>query len=100
MRVADPSLDFNSNVSRRVRLIALFCFAFYTSTNHLIASYHTAQEFSNTAWALATLHSKRGANTSPEAAVEDDGIVHILRWVSKFIIQNVDSFKPQELSNR
>ena len=65
-----------------------------------IASYHTAQEFSNTAWALATLHSKRGANTSPEAAVEDDGIVRILRWVSKFIIQNVDSFKPQELSNR
>ena len=98
MRVVVHSLDSNSSVS--LVFGVLFCFAFYTSTNHLIASYHTAQEFSNTAWALATLHSKRGANTSPEAAVEDDGIVRILRWVSKFIIQNVESFKPQELSNR
>ena len=58
-----------------------------------------AQELSNTAWALATLHSKRGANTSTEA-VEDDGIVRVLRWAAKFLIQRVDSYKPQELSNR
>ena len=71
---------------------------------HLSSSSQTlrqflAQELSNTAWALATLHSKRGANTSTEA-VEDDGIVRILRWAAKFLIQRVDSYKPQELSNR
>eukprot|EP00571_Detonula_confervacea_P017812 CAMPEP_0172298486 /NCGR_PEP_ID=MMETSP1058-20130122/1119_1 /TAXON_ID=83371 /ORGANISM="Detonula confervacea, Strain CCMP 353" /LENGTH=1283 /DNA_ID=CAMNT_0013007761 /DNA_START=130 /DNA_END=3978 /DNA_ORIENTATION=- len=56
------------------------------------------QELSNTAWALATLHSKRNAGTATEA-VEDDGIVRNLRWVAKALIERVDSFKPQELSN-
>lgn len=56
-----------------------------------------------TAWALATLHSKRtnGGNDSliEMNAVEDDSIVRILRWVAINIQQQVDNFKPQELSN-
>ena len=56
------------------------------------------QELANTGWALATLHSKRSEGTSTEA-VEDDGIVRILRWVAKDIMQRVESFKPQEISN-
>eukprot|EP00985_Skeletonema_marinoi_P001291 scaffold517_cov140-Skeletonema_marinoi.AAC.4 len=56
------------------------------------------QELANTGWALATLHSKRGEGTSTET-VEDDGIVRILRWVAKDIMQRVDSYKPQEISN-
>ncbi|KAL9182955.1 hypothetical protein ACHAXT_004234 [Thalassiosira profunda] len=56
------------------------------------------QEFSNTAWALATLHSRRSAGSGVEV-IEDDGIVRILRWVAKSLVERVDSFKPQELSN-
>jgi hypothetical protein len=56
------------------------------------------QELANTGWALATLHSKRSEGTSTEA-VEDDGIVRILRWIAKDIMQRVESFKPQEISN-
>ena len=56
------------------------------------------QELANTGWALATLHSKRGEGTSTEA-VEDDGIVRILRWIAKDIMQRVESYKPQEISN-
>ena len=82
----------------------MIIFAIFLPAFHLSSSSHTlrqflAQELSNTAWALATLHSKRGSNT-PTEAVEDDGIVRILRWAAKFLIQRVDSYKPQELSNR
>lgn len=56
------------------------------------------QELANSGWALATLHSKRSDGT-PTEAVEDDGIVRILRWVAKDIMQRVGSFKPQEISN-
>lgn len=58
-----------------------------------------AQELSNTAWALATLHSKRSPGTSLEA-MEDDGIVRVLRWVAKSLLSRTDDFKPQEISNR
>lgn len=60
------------------------------------------------AWAMATLHSKRtngdsGSNGKQEIsendAIEDGAIVRNLRWVAKNIQQNVDGFKPQELSN-
>ena len=56
------------------------------------------QELANTGWALATLHSKR-KDEAPTEAAEEDGIVRILRWVAKDIIQRVDSYKPQEISN-
>eukprot|EP00986_Skeletonema_menzelii_P013287 scaffold7617_cov240-Skeletonema_menzelii.AAC.2 len=56
------------------------------------------QELANTGWALATLHSKRGEGTSTEA-IEDDGIVRILRWIAKDIMKRVQSYKPQEISN-
>lgn len=32
-------------------------------------------------------------------ADEDYAIIHILRWVATNIIQQVDKFKPQEISN-
>lgn len=73
---------------------------YYSLTLHLISHhFFLAQELSNTAWALATLHSKRKANTATEA-IEDDGIVRLLRWVAKFLLKRVDTFKPQEISNR
>jgi len=75
------------------------------------------QERSNIAWALATLHSKRGSSSSSTTtttttttatdnddnpmlrATEDDGIVRNLRWVAKSLIENIVSYKPQEMSN-
>jgi hypothetical protein len=74
------------------------------------------QERSNIAWALATLHSKRGSSSSSSSssstttendnddnpilrATEDDGIVRNLRWVAKSLIENIVSYKPQEISN-
>ena len=70
------------------------------------------QERSNIAWALATLHSKRGSSSSSTTtttnnnddnpmlrATEDDGIVRNLRWVAKSLIENIVSYKPQEISN-
>ena len=61
-----------------------------------------AQERSNVAWALASLHSKRSLSAEDVAIrdMEDQCIVRNLRWVAKSIQNNVDSFKPQELSNR
>ena len=65
----------------------------------------TAQELSNTAWALATLHSRRDrvavtAAAAREAEKEDDGIVRVLRWVARDMMARPASFKPQEISNR
>jgi len=63
------------------------------------------QELSNTAWALATLHSRRSSTHNHNAgnrnsdAIEDDGIVRILRWVARAITERTNDFKPQELSN-
>eukprot|EP00956_Cyclotella_meneghiniana_P043599 scaffold278308_cov96-Cyclotella_meneghiniana.AAC.1 len=70
-------------------------------------SYFKPQELANSAWALATLHSKRtnsGVNNDRNTlshinSTEDDAIVRILRWVAINIKQQVDNFKPQELSN-
>jgi hypothetical protein len=65
-------------------------------------SLRLAQERSNVAWAVASLHSKRGFSADDAAMrdIEDHAVVRNLRWVAKSIIQNVNSFKPQELSNR
>lgn len=53
------------------------------------------------AWAMATLHSKRNSDddTSDKDAIEDDAIVRNFRWVAKNLQQQVQNFKPQELSN-
>ena len=62
-----------------------------------------AQEPSNTAWALATLHSKRDradAAAAETEAAEDDAIVRVLRWVARDLVERAGSFKPREISNR
>ena len=48
---------------------------------------------------MSTLHSRRSPGT-PDESTEDDGIVRVFRWVAKDLIDRVDSFKPQEISNR
>lgn len=99
------SLAFNSSVCFMAQLCVFILFVFNLSfASHLVPSTLLslrclAQELSNTAWALATLHSKRSPGTSLEA-MEDDGIVRVLRWVAKSLLSRTDAFKPQEISNR
>ncbi len=54
------------------------------------------QELSNTAWATATLLSKRGSDASSSDAIEDEAALRIYRWVAKELGARVDMFKPQE----
>ncbi len=46
---------------------------------------------------MATLISKRSSDT--ENHNEDQASLRILRWVAKSLIERVEDFKPQEISN-
>ena len=59
-----------------------------------------AQEVSNTVWAHVTLHSKKDANDDNAGNTDDNGVVHVLRWVVREIVQKKLSFKSEEISNR
>lgn len=52
------------------------------------------------AWGIATLVSKRTRDSTGEMTKEEDqSSLRILRWVAKSLINRVDEFKPQEISN-
>lgn len=58
------------------------------------------QELSNTAWGVGTLIARRESNISEEEKmVEDQSALEILRWVAKSLIERIEDFKPQEISN-
>lgn len=72
------------------------------------------QELSNTAWGIATLLSKRAqfestnnnsgsvsssSMTEEEAAVEDMSAFKIIRQIALELVERIDQFKPQEVSN-
>jgi hypothetical protein len=49
---------------------------------------------------VATLISRRGSENSIEDDnIEDQSSLRILRWVAKALIDRVEDFKPQEISN-
>lgn len=90
----------------QVELVKYIADALDEGAGQFFGHHFKPQERSNTAWALATLHSKRGSSNADDnddavmiRAMEDDGIVRNLRWVVKSLVENVDNFKPQELSN-
>jgi hypothetical protein len=91
--------------STQVELVKFIADALDAGDGQFFGHQFKPQERSNTAWALATLHSKRcgssadGSDTTAMRAVEDDGIVRNMRWVAKSLPEHVGFFKPQELSN-
>lgn len=49
---------------------------------------------------MATLISKRSSDRSEEdSRKEDQSSLRILRWVAKALIDRIEDFKPQEISN-
>jgi hypothetical protein len=60
------------------------------------------QELSNTAWAIATLYSKRDEDEDMDEElhdVENDVASRVLRKIAQALKERVDEFKSQEVSN-